>query len=160
MSYISSIEMGSFEDRLGCRSDCNCGPCKSGMNESPQSESLKGWNRSSIGLGYYGQLKPGTPEVGPQTSSPGEQTLFQHAVRRGIRNPRQLSNIIFFARHPSRRRSPIASNEGALIAEWRQIRERIVLPALQQMFGPPNGVVRDPRVELPRLHGSARFGFG
>jgi hypothetical protein len=127
---------------------------------SPQSKSLKGWIPSGIGLGYYGQPGPGGPEVGPQTSSSVEQRLVQDAVRRGTRNSRQLSNIIFFARHPSRRGSPILANEGGLIAEWRQIREHIVLPALRQMFGPTNGVVERRRVGRPRPLGSPRFGFG
>lgn len=107
----------------------------------PQAESLKGWNRSGIGLGYHGLRGAVAPAVGSQTSSDAEQRLLQDALRRGILNPRQLSNIIFFARHPSRRGIPLQANEVGLIGEWRQIRERIVLPALRQMFGPGNGSV-------------------
>jgi hypothetical protein len=116
---------------------------------SPQAESLKGWNRSGIGLGYYGLHGAGGPAFGPAFSSGAEQRQLQDTLRRGIRNPRQLSNIIFFARHPDRSGSPIRADETQLIGEWRQIRERIVLPALRQLFGGGNGAIGPRRVEPP-----------
>jgi Beta-lactamase enzyme family len=109
---------------------------QSAPGPKPQTGSLKGWNGSGIGLGYYGLPSAVGPTAGLQTSSDAEQRLIQGALRRGIRNTRQLSNMIFFARHPSRKGIRLQANEVALIGEWRQIRERIVLPALRQMFGP------------------------
>lgn len=51
-----------------------------------------------------------------------DQRVVQHALRSGVRSLRQLTAMIYFARHPSRR------------AEWMEIRDRIARPALQQMM--------------------------
>ncbi len=177
MSYFSNFEDQSLGSSLGCGPKCSCGPCRSGMNgfaewyekeqeaepaEAPPANtpappsrssqpagSLKGWAPSGSGLGYYGLPGPIAPAVSPPPSLSPEQALLQDALGRGIRSPRRLANIIFFARHPSRRESPILANEAGLIDEWRQIMERIVLPALQQMFGSPNTAVA-PRGVEPR----------
>jgi hypothetical protein len=179
MSYFSNTDDQSLGSWLGCGSGCNCGPCKSSMGgfdewyekeeadepaevtppsapspsqsppgANPQAGSLKGWSRSGIGLGNYAQTGPSLPGAGPQTSS-NEQAVLQDAFKRGIRNPRRLSNIIFFARHPSRGGIPLQANEVGLIAEWWQIRERIVLPALRQMFAPRYGAIRRRVVRPP-----------
>jgi hypothetical protein len=102
--------------------------------KSQSADSLKGWN----GLGYAELPGPMGPAVGSAAPIGAEQAALQDALRRGIRSPRQLANIIFFTKHPSRVGTPIMANEVGLIDEWRQILERIVLPALRQTFGPPN----------------------
>ena len=63
--------------------------------------------------------------------------MVQDAIRKGVRNLRQLTAAIFLARHPSLR------------AEWRQIRDQIARPALQRL---------SPAV--PRVNGLSYFGFG
>ncbi len=98
-----------------------------------QAGSLKGWH----GLGYAEPPGPTTPPVStPPPSS--EQAVLQDALRRGVRSPRRLANILFYTRHPARLGTPILANEAALINEWRQILEQIVLPTWRQTFGPPN----------------------
>jgi hypothetical protein len=49
---------------------------------------------------------------------------------KGNRNETDLTNKIFFSRHPERRNKPIQRAERGLAAEWVSIRDRIVRPAL------------------------------
>lgn len=81
MSYFSNTDDQSLGSPLGCGSTCNCGPCKSGVSgldewyekeekdehappkppspiqrpvrSTSQAGSLKGWDWSRVGLGYY-----------------------------------------------------------------------------------------------------------
>jgi hypothetical protein len=102
---------------------------------SSRAQPLSGWDRSGIRPGYRGPRR--SPGFGPAraiSQMPGganspdmDQRVVQDALRRGVRNLRQLTAAIFFARHPSQR------------AEWIQIRDRIARPALQQLAG-RNGV--------------------
>ena len=105
---------------------------------------------SSKGLGYAELPGPPTAAVSPAPPLVTEAVVLQDALRRGIRSPRRLANILFFTRHPSRVGTPIQANEVTLINEWRQILEQTVLPALRQTFGPPNTPVAPLRVD-PRL---------
>jgi hypothetical protein len=170
MSYFSYSEDQSLGGSLGCGPSCSCGPCRSGLSgfaeryekeqeaESPappppprpapsqSAGSLKGWH----GLGYAELPGPTTAMVSPAPAVGSEQAVLQDALRRGIRNPRRLANILFYTRHPSRLGTPILANEAALIAEWRQILEQIVLPALGQTPGPPNTPVAPFTVRPPR----------
>jgi hypothetical protein len=57
----------------------------------------------------------------------------------GERDPNKLTNAIFFARHPERNGARIRPDETSLAAEWRQIRDRIVLPALAALDGASRG---------------------
>jgi len=145
MSYLSNIEYGSSEAALGCGPECSCGPCKAGLHgldewyvkeperrPEPQAsppasdaQPLSGWERTGP-AGYRGQYR--RPPVGPTPAIPPDidQRVVQDALRRGVRNLRHLTAMIFFARHPSRR------------AEWMEIRDRIARPALQQV-APGNG---------------------
>jgi hypothetical protein len=169
MSYFSYSEDQSLGSSLGCGPSCSCGPCRSGMSgfaewyekeqqdepaaappatpappaESSQTGSLKG-------LGYAELPGPTTTPISPAPPLVTESAVLQNALRRGIRSPRRLTNILFFTRHPSRLGTPILANEVTLINEWRQILDQIVLPALRQTFGPPNTPVAPLRVS-PRL---------
>jgi len=104
-------------------------------------------NQPAGSLKGYAELPDPTTPIPPASGS--EQAVLQDAVRRGIRSPRRLTNIIFYTRYPARRGTPILANEAGLIAEWRQILEQIVLPTLRQIFGPPNTPVA-PFPVLPR----------
>ena len=94
--------------------------------QSRPTQSLSGSDQ--FALGYRGsrrRLPLGPPS--PITLTHGavsppwnDQRIVQDALRRGVRNLRQLTAAIFFSRHPSLR------------AEWVQIRDRIARPALQQ----------------------------
>ncbi|HEY7784647.1 MAG TPA: hypothetical protein VIB00_07970 [Pyrinomonadaceae bacterium] len=196
MSYFSTSEEPSLGGWLGCGKDCNCGPCRSGMNglgeryerddeEEAPGPAVNGWYGD---FGYYGfhdgepapgpeaavqpAPEPSVPEpepaqppstvapptTGPQSSSVADEELIQDALRRGVRNPWQLTDIVFFARHPNRKGTPIQPNETELIAERRHIRLRLVLPALRQLFSLRNVSLRR-RFVRPRRMQRARFGF-
>jgi hypothetical protein len=104
---------------------------------------------------------PSAPAPSAPPSSPeAEEELIQDALRSGVRNPWQLTDIIFFARHPSRKGTLIKPDETELISERRHIRLKIVLPALRQLirlrtvpFRPR--IVRPPR----RIRRGGGFGF-
>lgn len=96
--------------------------------QSNPAQRLSGWDRSGSGLRYgsarrrppYG-LAPAIAPAPVRANSPAiEQRVVQDAIRRGVRNLRQLTAAVFFARHPSLR------------TEWVQIRDQIARPALQQ----------------------------
>lgn len=164
MSYSSNIDYGSAPQDLGCGPECKCGPCKSGLSgldetyvkeqERPPratpAQPLSGWDRSGVGSGYrprrripYGPTPAIAPGPGPVNSPAVDQQVVQDAIRRGVRNLRQLTAAIFFARHPAQR------------AEWVAIRDRIARPALQQL-----PFVNRPPVNGPRRNGFSRFGLG
>jgi len=61
------------------------------------------------------------------------------AIQKGIRNEKELSDLIFFRRHSARNGRPIARDEwnfSQLSREWLDIRDRIVRPALSAPTGP------------------------
>jgi len=47
-----------------------------------------------------------------------------------------------------------------LLDEWRQIRERLVVPEMRRRLAPHPRMVRYRRLRPTRLHGPAHFGFG
>ncbi len=107
---------------------------------------------------------PPTSELPSSAAPPGspeaEQELIQDALRSGVRNPWQLTDVVFFARHPNRKGTLIKPNETELLSERQHIRLRMVLPALRQLMSLrriPLGrrIVRPPR----RIRRAARFGF-
>jgi D-alanyl-D-alanine carboxypeptidase-like protein len=53
------------------------------------------------------------------------------AVGAGVRDVNQLTNIVFYFRHPDRIGRKIQPDERDLVADWISIRDRIVKPALQ-----------------------------
>jgi hypothetical protein len=60
-------------------------------------------------------------------------------IANGVRDPAQLTNLIFFERHPARGGRDLTPGEpdfAALAAEWRAIRDTIVRPALQAATSP------------------------
>lgn len=119
--------------------------------QASSAQPLSGWNGSGFGLAYRSprrRLPVGpAPAIAPapgRANSPAiDQRVLQDAIRRGVRNLRQLTAAVFFARHPSRR------------AEWLQIRDRIARPALQQL-----STTSRVSVGGPRLSGFSHFGFG
>ena len=96
----------------------------------------------------------------PPSSPEAEQELIQDALRSGIRNPWQLVDVVFFARHPSRKGTPIKPNETELLSERQHIRLKMVLPALRQLMSLRRNPVRRRMVRPPRgIRRVARFGF-
>ena len=108
--------------------------------------------------------RPAVAEQRPVTAAPrsadADQGLLREALNRGIRSPRRLTDIIFFARHPELKDNPAWANDGALLDEWRQIRERLVVPEMRRRFAPHPRILRYHRLRPARLHGPSHFGFG
>ena len=62
-----------------------------------------------------------------------EAEAVKLAIAKGIRSENQLSDLVFFGRHPERRGRYISRTEAgysSLSREWLEIRDRIVRPAL------------------------------
>ena len=100
------------------------------------------------------------PVTAESRSLEADQGLLREALSRGIRSPRRVTDIIFFARHPQLKENPAWANNGVLLDEWRQIRERLVVPEMRQRFAPHPRIVRYRRLRTAPLHGPSHFGFG
>ena len=72
-------------------------------------------------------------------------------IRSGIRDENQLTNRIFFQRHPERGGQKISAQERQLAEEWLEIRNRVVRPALRAA-GIVQIDVRPYRTLLPLLN--------
>lgn len=66
-------------------------------------------------------------------SSGLSSTAVALAANAGYRNPTQLTNIVFYFRHPEMIGRKIQPEERDLAREWVAIRERLVRPALQSV---------------------------
>ena len=80
----------------------------------------------------------GFPPI-PGTTPPSERALLLTEIRAGRKDENELTNIVFFLRHPSRKGTRIGADEQALKAEWLSIRSQLVAPAL--LSGPEIGPV-------------------
>jgi len=81
-----------------------------------------------------------------------EETAIKMAVTLGHRDANQLTNLVFFARHPERNRRTLASNEpgfARLSQEWRAIRDGLVASALAKSASAPSS---SPKASLPNLN--------
>ena len=142
------------------------------------------WFRSSFG--YYGDddtpaaaepeppadtdRQPAQPEQRPvaaeqrPTSTESrpviDERVLRDAIGHGIRNPRRLTDILFFARHADLRSSTTWANDAALLDEWRQIKNDIVIPELRRSVVPRYRPVVRRRMRHPRLHGFPNNGLG
>ncbi len=69
------------------------------------------------------------------------------AIGKGERDENKLTNMVFFARHPELGGRPIQPGERALVAEWLQLRDTLVRPALRARRSAPSGAAeaRQPR---------------
>jgi LAS superfamily LD-carboxypeptidase LdcB len=74
------------------------------------------------------------------------------AAAAGFRDVNQLTNIVFYFRHPDRIGRKIDPSERDLVADWISIRDRIVNPALQAM---PAGGAPAPAAPAPPVSGTA-----
>jgi hypothetical protein len=68
------------------------------------------------------------------------------AMLAGERDPAKLTSMLFYLRHPERGGARIRADETALAREWREIRDRIVKPALERLQG-----------SVPHADGTADF---
>jgi hypothetical protein len=87
------------------------------------------------------------------------QFMVRKAILAGNRDENQLTNLVFFARHPERQGRKISKTEPnflLLSQEWKEIRDRLVRPALTQIatpsttpttnikWGVPGGIITSP----------------
>ena len=148
---------------------------------------LNGYNWFRSSFGYYGDDdKPATAEAEPpaetdhQPTEPepkpvateqrptstesrpviDEQRILRDAIGHGIRSPRRVTDIIFFARHADLKGSTTWANDAALLDEWHQIRNDIVIPELRRSRVPRFMPLRHRRLRHPRFHGFPNFGLG
>jgi len=89
-----------------------------------------------------------------------DESILRDAIGHRIRNPKRLTDILFFARHADLRGSTTWANDAALLDEWRQIRNDIVIPELRRSVVPRYRPVVRRRMRHPRLHGFPNNGLG
>jgi hypothetical protein len=65
------------------------------------------------------------------------------SISRGVRDVNALTNDVFFSRHPELPRVPLRRGQTQLAAEWLDIRDRLVRPALTRAGGSGVGVAVD-----------------
>jgi pimeloyl-ACP methyl ester carboxylesterase len=88
-----------------------------------------------IGQGQQEWL-PGLDTVVGAVQRGREQIAVRQAIARGIRDENRLTDLVFAARHPERQGRRLERDERPLIAEWLDIRSRLVRPALGRRVGP------------------------
>jgi hypothetical protein len=94
-------------------------------------------------------LEPDSPLLGEEPGFVGralERALVAAHMGAGDRDENSLTNTVFFRRHPELPRGPLKQGQESLMAEWRQIRDTVVRPALgQARAGTPTAPVDAPR---------------
>src|SRR5262245_3191847 len=77
----------------------------------------------------------------PRTGIINHVTWFRLQIALGLLAPpfpraaldeNHLTNLLFHTRHPERHLAPLKKEETVLKTEWRQLRERLVIPVLRQ----------------------------
>jgi hypothetical protein len=61
--------------------------------------------------------------------------VVESAIRAGNRDVNDLTNMLFYARHPEMTGRRIRPNQRDLVREWLTIRDRIVIPAVAARLG-------------------------
>ncbi|HXW06507.1 MAG TPA: extensin family protein [Vicinamibacterales bacterium] len=98
------------------------------------------FRRIAAGTGVNGTA-PVRPAVTPPPPAPPPARridgprILAGALRGGVSDVSQLTNVLFFARHPELAGRPIRPGETALAREWLLVRDRIVLPTLRARSG-------------------------
>lgn len=62
-----------------------------------------------------------------------DYAIVTNLISRGVRNENQLTDAVFFARHPERNGRRLSSTESPRIQEWIQIRDTVVRPTLERI---------------------------
>ncbi len=106
-------------------------------------------------LQEYEATTSGYPDRPRTARSDLESVLLRSAIRNGTTDENQLTDLIFFRRHPERNGRPIARSEPnaqQLSIEWIELRDRLVKPALTgtpPIHIPSTGPIRSPAILLP-----------
>ena len=73
-----------------------------------------------------------------------EQAIIWNLIARGVRDENQLTDAVFFGRHPERIGRRLGSDETGLIREWFEVRDQLVRPALHGSAAPQGGGAQSP----------------
>lgn len=117
--------------------DDRAGAAWLGLDEAPLTESDTGTGSSSTPAmpGFLdAETEAFLDEIWQSASTLVEQSLVRRAITKGTTNENELTDLVFFRRHPERNGRTISRSEPnfqALADEWLQIRDVIVRPALQ-----------------------------
>lgn len=68
-----------------------------------------------------------------------ERTLLAGQIAMGKRDQSALTDFVFFFRHPELKGTRLGKGQEALMAEWLQIRDQLVRPALSRVATPADG---------------------
>jgi hypothetical protein len=64
-----------------------------------------------------------------------ERDLVARAIQAGRRDANELTNLVFYARHPAMTGRRISPRERGLVREWLTIRDRMIRPAIAAATG-------------------------
>ena len=87
-----------------------------------------------------GFVTPAQPAVSSGTGAHTETGILNAAIAAGQRDENQLSNLLFYKRHPELNNQPLSSSQpnfSALSKEWLLIRDGMVRPALRAATSQP-----------------------
>jgi hypothetical protein len=120
MAYLHSYGEWPVLGDVGCGPDCSCGKRRkqAGLAETYEREEedepgTKGWG---------GFAEPALRQ--------DESASVRAAIVSGMRDENRLTDLLFHRRRPELRGRRIQPGETALVREWREIRDRLVRPAL------------------------------
>jgi len=140
VGYVSFGEDGLLHGTLGCGENCSCSSCRKGasvlgewyVRAEPQMDGFVGVRpRRSQGMRTPVDWSFGEPASTSEFSET-EREMVASAVKADVRGVNQLSDRVFFARHPDRNGKLIdPKTELNLAKEWKNIKARLVLPILE-----------------------------
>lgn len=146
MGYLHASSFGEFASGLGCGASCPCARCRGGgLGERYQPDTADG-----VGCVGYLDEPAAAPVADPRAVRltplsqmprlparvPGDATVvrvLRELIQGGVRDTARLTHLLFQLRHPERGGRPPGANEQAAVAEWRQLRDRWVRPALARL---------------------------
>jgi hypothetical protein len=92
--------------------------------------------RGSPGPSIFGALGEFAERFWSMLATGQEAEAVSTAHQSGVRDVNELTNLVFFARHPEMNERKIQPDEKSLAEEWLEIRDTIVRPALDRLSQP------------------------
>lgn len=115
---------------------------------------------SAAELEYAEELDPSAAELeldpelfeGTPIVRAVEPALVAGKIAQGERNENELTNFVFFLRHPELPKAPLRAGQETLMQEWKSIRDEVVRPMLARFAGGSTAVdPSTPNVPLGKL---------
>ena len=148
MAYQPNDPRGLAGAGLGCGPGCGCRLCRSSagnarrLGESYETDdddddapTGAGGRVGEVPVPAMARALAPTPAMGwlvEVMRLVGARAATQQLLADGVRDENRLTDLLFFARHPERRGRRIAQGETQAAAQWRQMRDLWVRPALRQ----------------------------